>query len=207
MAAVPCAECDWPVSPSAAQCGNCRAPIRVANPSPPEPPPPAPSRTLVVAVFAVPLALVGTGAFLSSGKSGGITRTVMRTDLGWPAVSPVPDTHGLVGETIRITACRDDWRACADNRDWARNGDRAGPQGACLALAEEASRLGYFARDRSRNAPGFDSYLPGTSIREGYIVLVNRDGLSRGIAGDWVRTPLHCTFDFGAWKVRSLALP
>lgn len=202
MAAVLCSECNWPVSPSAAECGRCRAPIWVANPPPPVPQPPPATHGRVIIGGVVTVIAVSALFYPTRNDVGTLTDLALRGSFA------VPETRRLVRKTIRMPACRHDWRACADNRDWAENNDWSGPRGACVTLAEGASRSGHFAWDRPWNRPKFDIYVSGASIRRGYIVLVDRGALVRDTSGGWVRTPyLHCTFDLAAGKVRSLALP
>jgi len=200
VAAVPCAECGWRVSPSADKCRHCRAPISVAvPPDEPELPPPANYKGAVVISSFLLAGVVGAANLASSGKSG---ITAMNQ-----FARQVPRTQNFASGTIRMSTCHADWRACADNRDWVRNGDRRRAQAACLSLAEGAWRLGHFTWDRSRRGPRFDSYLGGASIRRGYIVLADHGALVRDGFGGWVHAPLHCTFDLVSRRALSLAPP
>ena len=204
MAAVPCAECNHLVAPSASGCGRCGAPIWVAiPPPPPEEPPPATNGTLIVGSAIALSAIVGLFAFALPGKGGKLAPSYP----SWSGPLRVPEFPNPVGETLSIPPCGYDWRACADNRDWIETGHWAGAREACLALAMGATRYGRIALDGSRSRPRFDIYVSGASVRQGYIVFVDDGGLILDGSGGWVRTPLHCTFDLVAWEARTLAPP
>ncbi len=198
MAVVFCAECNHVVSKSAAGCTWCGAPISKANPKRAETPV-AGVGPLAKAVAGVSVAGIVVTLLFSPGKGKGIDDIMRR------GPSLVPQAEGLVTERMYFEGCRYDWRACLDNRDWARNADRTAPRAACLTLATSAEGDGQIVVDRAHGGRRFDDYLPGASIRRGYIVLVDPAGLVRHASGGWVRASLHCTYDFGSSRAHSVA--
>ena len=200
MPVVFCAECNHVVSCYASGCRHCGAPISKAKPKPEEPP----ARTNSFGRVVIGIGVTGAAlAMLVNFSKGKPTANLLS-----PGQLFVPQTGGPIDRTIPIPGCRHDWRACFDNDDWIRNADLSGPQRACLAaVAGTAARYRDTALDNPWNGQRFTSYIPGTSIRHGYVVFVDRAGLIRDASGVWFRTPLHCNFNVGSGQVSWVKAP
>ncbi len=195
-----CAECNHVVSCYASGCRHCGAPISKAKPRPEEPP----ARKSPFGAVVVTVATIGAGvAFFGDpgkGKPG--------TSFPSPRQLFIPEMGGLADERLLIPGCRHDWRTCSDNDDWIRNADLNGPRGACLAaVAGTGAAYRDTALDHSWNGQRFARHIPGTSIRRGYVVLVDDAGLIRDTSGVWFRTSLHCAFDVGSGRVLRVGSP
>lgn len=192
MALITCEECTAKISPKAAACPQCGAPLQL--------------RRKKKSVFKALIELLAIAFFAWYFWVSFISHPSKSHPQEPPSASSWAESQGaaVTPPPPPAPSCKTEWRLCKDNSDLANNyREMSKAQVACKIRADDSAKYG---------APEwpwlvFSSFLPGADApKVGILTLIEKDAKFSNAFGAMQRVTVICVYDFVSHTVTDIQI-